>query len=55
MQIKGKLACNIGELKTALGKEAGGTTNRLQEQLGHAYDAAGNVNCRANNVNVNGA
>ncbi len=40
---------NIGELKTAVGKEAGGTTNRWHEQLGYAYDAAGNLNYRTNN------
>ena len=39
----------IGQLKTALGKESGGTTNRLQEQLGYAYDAAGNLDVRTNN------
>lgn len=41
---------NIGELETAVGKEAGGTTNRLQEQLGYSYDAAGNLNFRTNNA-----
>ncbi|HKW30122.1 MAG TPA: RHS repeat-associated core domain-containing protein [Verrucomicrobiae bacterium] len=40
---------NEGELLTAIGKEAGGTTNRLQEQLGYVYDAAGNLNYRTNN------
>ena len=40
---------NEGELKSAIGKEAGGTTNRWQEQLGYAYDAAGNLNYRTNN------
>ncbi len=39
---------NAGELKTAKGKEAGGTS-REQEQLGYAYDAAGNLNYRTNN------
>jgi len=39
----------IGELKIAIGKEAGGTTNRWQEQFGYAYDAAGNLNYRTNN------
>jgi RHS repeat-associated protein len=39
---------NMGELKTALGKEAGGVTNRWQEQFGYAYDAAGNLNQRTN-------
>ncbi|MBI3851947.1 MAG: RHS repeat-associated core domain-containing protein [Verrucomicrobia bacterium] len=42
----------IGQLKTAFGKESGGTTNRLQEQLGYAYDAAHNLNCRTNNALV---
>jgi len=41
---------NEGELKTAIGREAGGVTNRLQEQLGYAYDAAGNLNQRTNNA-----
>ena len=41
---------NMGELKTALGSEQGGTTNRWQEQLGYAYDAAGNLNYRTNNT-----
>jgi RHS repeat-associated protein len=40
---------NASELKAAVGKEAGGTTNRWQEQLGYAYDAAGNLNYRTNN------
>jgi len=34
----------IGQLKTALGREAGGTTNRWQEHFGYVYDAAGNLN-----------
>jgi len=41
---------NGGELKTAIGKESGGTTNRWQEQLGYVYDAAGNLNFRTNNT-----
>src|SRR5216117_1368568 len=41
---------NIGQLKTAVGKESGGTTNRWHERLGYAYDAAGNLNYRTNNV-----
>jgi RHS repeat-associated protein len=41
---------NIGQLKTAFGKEPGGTTNRMQEQLGYFYDAAGNLNYRTNNT-----
>ena len=43
---------NMGELKTAIGKEAGGVTNRWQEQFGYAYDAAGNLNVRTNNALV---
>ncbi len=39
----------IGQLKTAIGKEPGGTTNRLNEQFGYAYDSAGNLNYRTNN------
>ena len=39
-------------MKSATGKEAGGTTNRLQEQFGYAYDAAGNLNRRTNNALV---
>jgi len=42
---------NIGEVKTAVGKESGGST-RLQEQFGYAYDAAGNLNYRTNNALV---
>ena len=41
---------NIGELQTAVGKEAGGVTNRWQEQFGYAYDAAGNLNYRTNHA-----
>jgi len=40
------------ETTSPLGKESGGTTNRWQEQLGYAYDAAGNLNYRTNNVLV---
>jgi RHS repeat-associated protein len=40
----------IGQLKTALGKESGGVTNRWHEQFGYAYDAAGNLNWRTNNA-----
>ena len=40
----------MGQLKTANGKESGGTTNRLHEQLGYAYDPAGNLNYRTNNA-----
>jgi len=39
----------IGQLKSAIGKEAGGTVNRLQEQFGYGYDAADNLNYRTNN------
>ena len=39
----------IGQLKSALGKESGGST-RLHEQYGYAYDAAGNLNNRTNNA-----
>jgi len=39
---------NIGQLTTATGTEAGGSVNRLQEQMGYAYDAAGNLNYRTN-------
>jgi RHS repeat-associated protein len=41
---------NEGELTTAFGKEAGGTTNRWQEQFGYTYDGAGNLNYRTNNA-----
>jgi RHS repeat-associated protein len=40
----------IGQLKTAFGKESGGVTNRWQEQLGYAYDDAGNLKFRTNNA-----
>ncbi len=40
----------IGQLTSALGKESGGVTNRLQEQLKYAYDAAHNLNLRTNNL-----
>jgi RHS repeat-associated protein len=39
-------------LKTALGSESGGVTNRLQEQMGYAYDSAGNLFRRTNNALV---
>jgi len=39
----------MGRLITAKGKD-GGTTNRLQEQLGYGYDAAGNLSKRTNNA-----
>src|SRR5216117_1249596 len=34
---------NIGQVKTAMGKESGGTTNRWHERMAYAYDAAGNL------------
>jgi len=40
----------IGQLRTAIGYEYGGSTARLQEQMGYAYDAAGNLNWRTNNA-----
>ena len=42
----------IGQLKAAVGKESGGTTSRLQEQLGYGYDTADNLNLRTNNALV---
>jgi RHS repeat-associated protein len=39
-------------LTSAKGKESGGVTNRLHEQLGYAYDAAGNLSQRTNNALV---
>jgi YD repeat-containing protein len=41
---------NEGELTSAIGKAAGGVTNRWQEQFGYAYDAAGNLSERTNNT-----
>jgi len=41
---------DIGQLKSAQGKEAGGTPSRVHEQLGYAYDAAGNLRYRTNNA-----
>ena len=41
---------DIGQLKTAKGKESGGSTARLNEQFGYAYDAAWNLNYRTNNA-----
>jgi RHS repeat-associated protein len=40
---------HIGQLKSANAKESGGA-NRLNEQFGYAYDAAGNLNVRTNNT-----
>jgi RHS repeat-associated protein len=42
----------IGQLTSVLGKESGGATNRLQEQLKYEYDAAHNLNTRTNNLLV---
>jgi RHS repeat-associated protein len=41
---------DIGQLESARGRESGGATNRWHEQLGYAYDAAGNLNYRTNNA-----
>jgi RHS repeat-associated protein len=41
-----------GQLKTAVGRESGGATNRLAEQFGYAYDAGGNLQYRTNNAMV---
>jgi RHS repeat-associated protein len=40
----------MGQLISAIGKESGGVTNRLHEQLGYGYDPAGNLNFRTNNA-----
>ncbi len=40
---------NVGQVKVAQGYEAGGSA-RLHEQMGYAYDAAGNLNYRTNNA-----
>jgi len=39
-----------GQLKTAYGYEAGGTTNRWQEQMQYYYDPAGNLVVRYNHT-----
>jgi RHS repeat-associated protein len=39
-----------GQLKTGVGKESSGVTNRMHEQFGYAYDSAGNLNWRTNNA-----
>jgi RHS repeat-associated protein len=41
-----------GQLRSAMGAEAGGTTNRIHERIGYAYDAAGNLQQRTNNLLV---
>jgi RHS repeat-associated protein len=43
----------LGQLKTALSKESGGSTDRLQEQFRYSYDAAGNLSNRVQNVLTN--
>ena len=40
----------LGQLTKATGKEADGSTARLQEQMGYAYDPAGNLKYRTNNA-----
>ena len=40
---------SIGQLKSAAGQESGGG-NRLHEQFGYLYDAAGNLGSRTNNI-----
>ncbi len=40
----------LGQLKTAYGKEAGGTRDRLHEQFTYDYDLAGNVTHRTKNA-----
>jgi len=42
----------IGQLAAARGWEAGGATNRWQEQFGYVYDAAGNLSYRTNHTLV---
>lgn len=41
-----------GQLTNAVGREAGGTTLRLNEQFRYRYDAAGNLAVRTNNALV---
>jgi len=43
----------IGQLKSALGLESGGTTNRWNERFFYGYDAAGNLSNRVQNVLTN--
>ncbi len=40
---------DIGQLKTAVGKESGGSS-RIHEQFGYSYDAGGNLARRTNNA-----
>ena len=42
----------IGQLINAAGKESGGVTNRLNEQLAYGYDKAHNLQARTNNALV---
>jgi RHS repeat-associated protein len=42
----------IGQLISDLAAELAGSTNRMNEQLRYAYDAAGNLNYRTNNTLV---
>jgi hypothetical protein len=40
----------LGQLRSATGKESGGVTNRLQEQMNYGYDAAGNLQAHQQRV-----
>jgi len=42
----------VAVLKTALGKESGGVTNRMAERFGYVDDAGGNLQYRTNNALV---
>ena len=42
----------IGQITSDLAAELAGSTNRMNEQLRYAYDAAGNLNYRTNNTLV---
>lgn len=44
----------IGQLKSWTAKEANGSTVRLNEQVGYAYDKAGNLQYRTNNDSILG-
>jgi hypothetical protein len=44
---------DLGQLKSALGLESGGSTNRWQERFYYGYDAAGNLSSRVQNVLTN--
>src|SRR4030095_7164300 len=43
----------IGQLKSALGLESGGTSNRWHERFFYGYDPAGNLSNRVQNVQTN--